>query len=104
MSDGPPVDVSWEYVEGYDQAYAVTEAGEVWSCKSGRWERKKAWIEHGHETVELYAHGQRRRRRVSVLVDEAFGEDSKAGDSELREYLEWQYDVGDGVLEEMFDA
>ncbi|QDG49278.1 hypothetical protein FIV42_00570 [Persicimonas caeni] len=86
--------------------YAICTDGAVWSIKSGEWQRKAVWTEHGHRTVELYRHGQRTRRRVSVMVREAFDNDNERKndeDNELRWYLRRQYGLDDNELQALFN-
>lgn len=92
-------------VPGYDGDYAVCSDGTVWSMKSGQWQQKATWLEHGHETVALFRLGERTRRRVTVLVREAFGDDRQGGtnDDKLRWYLRHQYGLDDNELTALFE-
>lgn len=95
----PPTTAECTRLHGGD--YAVCSDGTVWTRKSGEWKLKATWPEHGHRTVELYRHGERTRRRVDVLVRDAFGEDNqkKQNDDDLRWYLARQYDLDDDEID-----
>jgi hypothetical protein len=92
-------------LESYDCDYAVCPDGTVWSRKSGEWRQKSTRPEHGHETVDMWRNGQRTRRRLSVLMREAFGRDEKEGnDDELEAYLRRVYELDDEELAAIFDS
>jgi hypothetical protein len=81
--------------------YAVCTDGTVWSFKSGEWEQKSTWLEHGHETVELYRFGERTRRRVATLLEEAFGDTEDDEDEDLRRYLKSEYGLTNDEVEDI---
>lgn len=102
MMDAP---AGCRLIAGHDGEYAIDEVGTVWSRKSGRWQRKRAWLNNGAPTVELWRYGIVTRRRVAVLLRETWGprvEEELVSDRELRWYLREQYSLFEEDLEKVF--
>ena len=97
MSDSPPTNEECRAVPGYQGEYLICESGAIWSKKGGVWSKKAAWTEHGHETVTLYRHGHRTRRRVQTIRREVFGTTTSkfTTDHELGRYLRRTYGLDD---------
>lgn len=63
--------VEWRPVKGYEDRYAVSADGRVWSFNRNRLLRPET-VHNGYLRVNLYKDGKNKHKRVHCLVAETF--------------------------------